>query len=737
MSRLLAVLVPVVLTAGLVTARAAEPADTEKDADTWWSLKPIVKPVPPAVASAKYADWPRTPIDRFILAKLLEKGLEPAPPADRRTLLRRVTFDLTGLPPTPEEIDAFLADTSPDAYEKVVDRLLASPAYGERWARHWMDVAHYAETHGHDQDRPRPHAWPYRDYLVRSFNADKPYARFVQEQLAGDVLFPGDPDAVVAMGFLATGPWDESSLRDIREDSIDRQIARYLDRDDMVTTALSTFVSTTVHCARCHDHKFDPITQKDYYALQAVFAGVDKAERAYDTDPKLSAKRKQLADEKARLHALRGTADPSLLAPAVQAEAAAWEKNVLACQVCGSVMGGPQPLAAAEGLVVVLTALRGAPSDRRSDKQRAELALHVLEQKLDRQIAALPPPQLVYAAASDFKPDGSFKPSGKPRPVHVLKRGDINKPGAEAQPGALACVPGLEARFRLDRPDDEGSRRAELARWMSDPRNVLTWRSIVNRVWHYHFGKGIVETPGDFGRMGAKPTHPELLDWLAADFQQHGGSLKYLHRLIATSAAYRQSSRHEPRFAEVDNDNRYLWRMNRTRLDAEEVRDAVLLAAGRLDRTMGGPSVKQFNMSPGIHVTPNVDYQGFDVDRPETQRRAVYRFVFRTLPDPFMEALDCPDSSQLTQTRNVSVTAPQALALLNDRFMVRVSEHLAARAMKAGPDLPAQVGAVYGFALGREPTPKESALLTQYAKKHGLANLCRMVLNCNEFVFVN
>jgi hypothetical protein len=737
MSRPLAVLVSVVLTAGLVTVRAAEPADAEKDADTWWSLKPIVKPMPPAVPSTKYADWPHTPIDRFVLTKLLEKGLEPAPPADRRTLLRRVTFDLTGLPPTPEEIDTFLADTSPDAYEKVVERLLASPAYGERWSRHWMDVAHYAETHGHDQDRPRPHAWPYRDYLVRSFNADKPYARFVQEQLAGDVLFPGDPDAIVAMGFLATGPWDESSLRDIREDSIDRQIARYLDRDDMVTTALSTFVSTTVHCARCHDHKFDPITQKDYYALQAVFAGVDKAERAYDTDPKLSAKRKQLADEKARLHALRGTADPSLLAPAVQAEAAAWEKNVLACQVCGSVMGGPQPLAAAEGLVVVLTALRGVPADRRSDKQRAELALHVLEQKLDRQIAALPPPQLVYAAASDFKPDGSFKPAGKPRPVHVLKRGDINKPGPEAQPAALACVPGLEARFRLDRPDDEGSRRAALARWMGDPKNVLTWRSIVNRVWHYHFGKGIVETPGDFGRMGAKPTHPELLDWLAADFQQHGGSLKYLHRLIVTSAAYRQSSRHEPRFAEVDNDNRYLWRMNRTRLDAEEVRDAVLLAAGRLDRTMGGPSVKQFNMSPGIHVTPNVDYQGFDVDRPEVQRRAVYRFVFRTLPDPFMEALDCPDSSQLTQARNVSVTAPQALALLNDRFMVRMSEHLAARATKSGADLPAQVEAVYRFALAREPTPKESALLTEYAKKHGLANLCRMVLNCNEFVFVN
>ncbi len=902
MSRLHAVLVPLLLTAGLVTVRAADPPVEE----TWWSLKPIVKPVPPAVSAGKFADWPRTPIDRFILAKLLEKGLEPAPPADRRTLLRRVTFDLTGLPPTPEAMDAFLAEDSPDAYEKVVERLLSSPAYGERWARHWMDVAHYAETHGHDQDRPRPNAWPYRDYLIRAFNADKPYARFAQEQLAGDALFPGDPDAVVALGFLATGPWDESSLRDIREDTIDRQIARYLDRDDMVTTAMSTFVSTTAHCARCHDHKFDPITTKEYYSLQAVFAGVDKAERAYDDDPRLTAKRKQLAADKARLEKLRGTADPSLLTPAVQAAVAAWEKRVAAGVIRWTVLdpatmksangatltklpdhsvlsggkrpetdivslsahielqgitgirievltdpslphqgpgrqdngnlhlsefqvraaprsnineskqvlvknpaadfnqdgwtiamaidgnpktawgiypkvgqphraifefeqpvgfregttfivvfeqlhgGGhligrvrvsittaPQPLTAAEALPEALYAILLVPIEKRSPQQKAELARHVLEQKLDREIAALPPERLVYAAAHDFRPDGSFKPAGKPRPVYVLKRGDINKPGDEAKPGTLACVPGLEARFSLANLDDEGSRRAALARWVTDPKNVLTWRSIVNRVWHFHFGRGIVDTPGDFGRMGARPTHPELLDWLAADFVDHDESLKHLHRLIVTSAAYRQSSRHEPRFAAIDNDNHYLWRMNRTRLDAEEVRDAVLLSAGRLDRQMGGPSVQQFNMSPGVHVTPNVDYQGFDVDRPEMNRRAVYRFVFRTLPDPFLEALDCPDASQLTQARNVSVTAPQALALLNDKFMVRMSEHLAARAAQTGADLPARVAAIHRFALGREPTTKESTLLMEYARKHGLANLCRMVLNCNEFVFVN
>src|SRR6516164_8292074 len=271
------------------------------DAETWWSLRPLVKSTLPTASGAGQGTWARTPIDHFILAKLRDKGLVPSPEDDKRTLLRRVTFDLIGLPPTPEEIDAFLKADSPDAYEKVVDRLLRSPHYGERWARHWMDIAHYAETHGHDQDRPRPNAWPYRDYLIRSFNSDKPYARFVREQIAGDVLWPNDADAIVAMGFLATGPWDESSLRDIRDDSIDRQIARYIDRDDMVTTAMSTFVSSTVHCARCHDHKFDPITQQDYYALQAVFAGVDKAEHEYDADPRIAAKRKQLLAEKARI----------------------------------------------------------------------------------------------------------------------------------------------------------------------------------------------------------------------------------------------------------------------------------------------------------------------------------------------------------------------------------------------------------------------------------------------------
>lgn len=883
-----------------------------------WAYRPLLRPTVPeptvpsseaTLPSTESAGTHRTAIDRFILARLLEQGLAMSPPADKRTLLRRLSFDLIGLPPTPEEMDAFLQDDSTEAYERVVERLLASPHYGERWARHWMDVAHYAETHGHDQDRPRPNAWPYRDYLVRSFNQDKPYARFVQEQLAGDVLFAGDAEALVAMGFLATGPWDESSLRDIREDSIDREIGRYLDRDDIVTTAMNTFVSTTVQCARCHNHKFDPVSQADYYGLQAVFAGVDKAERAYDPDPAVAGRRGELLARLAQLPALRQAADPSLLEPGLLAETAQWEQSVAASALTWTVLdatatssggatltkqpdgsflaggtrpetdtytivastdlphitglrlelltdeslphGGPgrqdngnlhlnefqvmaapakepsavkpvglanpradfnqegwtvamaldgnpgtawgvypevgkphaavfefaQPLSfeggttltfrleqthggghligrprlavtsaalplpvQTETLPAEIVRILATPAAQRTDRDRAELAGHVLGQRLARDLAALPPPQMVYSATSEFKPDGSFRPAMGPRPIFVLARGDIHNPGPAAVPGALSCLPGLERHFQPGPGYDaahEGSRRAALAAWTADAANGLTWRSIVNRVWHYHFGRGLVDTPNDFGRMGATPSHPQLLDWLASEFRDGGGSFKRLHRLIVISEVYRQSSAYDARSAGIDADNRLLWRMNRSRLDAESVRDCMLRISGTLDCTMGGPSVKQFIQTPGIHVTPNVDYTGFDVDSPASFRRSVYRFIFRTLPDPFMDSLDCADSSQLTPARNTSVTALQALTMLNDKFVVRQSEHLAERVAAAAPDLPGQIGALYRLALNRDPSDRERAALADFATRYGLANACRLLLNSNEFMFVN
>ena len=591
--------------------------------DDWAFRRPAERPAVPQTSGAG-ANWVRNPIDAFVLAKLRAEGLSPSPEADRRTLIRRLSFNLTGLPPTPEGVKQFVEDEAPDAYEKLVDRLLASPHYGERWARHWLDVVHFGETHGYDKDKPRNHAWPYRDYVIRSLNEDKPYSRFVKEQLAGDVLFPGSPEGIVATGFIAAGPWDFVGHMELREGTVDKEITRSLDRDDMLMTAASTFLSLTVHCARCHDHKFDPISAEDYYRLQAVFAGVDRGERHF--------------------------ADPAL------------------------------------------------PKQTRP----------------------------VYAAV----------PLDKPRPIHFLMRGDVKQPKGVVAPGTLAALSGGRPSFDLPDGAPEGARRAALAEWVTAPGNLLSRRSIVNRVWHYHFGRGIVDTPNDFGKMGSRPTHPELLDWLAHRFADDGESLKKLHHLIVTSRAYRQSSAPDRANEAIDADNRYLWRMNRARLDAESLRDAVLAVGGKLDRTMHGPSVRQFAFKDDH--SPVYDYAGYDPDAPGANRRSVYRFTVRSVPDPLMDALDCPDASLLAAKRNTTLTALQALSLLNNPFMVRHAEHFAARVAAAHPgDVRAQVAAAFELATARAPAPAESKTLADFAARHGLANACRVILNSNEFVFVD
>ena len=636
-----------------------------EDPMSWWSLQPLQTYAPPSRGDSHH------PIDSFVREKLNEMGLHPAPPADRRVLIRRLFYDLIGLPPQISEVEEFVTDTNPEAYALVVDRLLASPRYGERWARHWMDTAHFAETHGHDQDRIRENAWPYRDYLIDAFNQDKPYSQFVREQLAADVLSQSDPQAIAALGFLAAGPWDESSLRDIREDTLDREIARYLDRDDMLTNVMTNFTSLTVQCASCHDHKFDPIPQADYYALQAVFAGVERANRSY----------------------------------------------------------GAQSLS--------------SPTK----------------------------PTLVYAAAADFEPDGGLKPPPGPRPIHRLERGDIRNPKEEAAPGSLSCVAALPSRFSLTEPKLESGRRAALAEWIVHQDNPLTWRSIVNRVWLQHFGRGIVDTPNDFGRLGSNPSHPKLLDWLSLRFRDSGQSLKALHRLIVTSDTYKQSSStesflvspiamgqaksqfyggHDSVFSslpkeslrtddasKIDSDNQFLWRMHRTRLDAECVRDALLMISGQLDLRMGGPSDRQFDLKPGRHVTPIIDYGNFNLDGQSASRRSVYRFLFRTLPDPFMEALDCPAGDQIMPTRTNSVTVQQALSMWNDSLVLRQSEYFAKRLSAEASNTSVQVEYAFQLALGRAPKSAELERFVQYAEKHGLANFCRILYNTNEFIFIN
>lgn len=873
----------------------------------WWSLKPLVKPDVPALTPSD-AKWTRTPIDAFVVTALRKRKLSPSPEADRRVLLRRLYFDLIGLPPTPKQLQTFIQDREPYAYERVVDELLASPRYGERWARHWMDAVHFAETHGHDQDRIRENAWRYRDYLIQSFNRDTPYAQFVREQLATDYFYPDRSDLIPALGFVAAGPWDESSLRDIREDSIDRKIGYYLDRDDMVSTVMSTFASSTVHCARCHDHKFDPISQKEYYNLQAVFAGVGRANREFDSDPRVYQQRQALIKQLAALTQREEGRNQLLLSKEVQQRVAEWEKHVGRGAVKWTVLtpdsiesqngatlkhlpdnsiasGGNAPekdtytftstvkdvkitairldvltdeslphngpgrqgngnlhlsefkafatsldgstdnpqlkrldiasasadfdqagwtiqhaldgndktawgiypqvgksheaifklktpaefkgdtrltfkLAQLHGgqhligrfrlsattavgpihinqLPTSITGILTTPNEKRNDDQRRLLATYVTRSHLQGQFDKLPTHQHVYAIASTFKPDGGHKPSNGPRLVHVLHRGDIRRPGEIAKPGALDCVQSLPSPFESVADKNEESRRAALADWIADKKNPLTWRSIVNRVWHHHFGRGIVNTPNDFGRMGAQPTHPQLLDWLATEILEQGGSIKRLHRLIVTSSVYRQVSDHRSAAAKTDADNKYLWRMNRRRLDAESLRDAVLQVSGRLDLTMGGPSVRQFATKAGVHVTPVVEYQPYDWNSPGAGRRSIYRFVFRTLPDPFMDSLDCANASQLTPKRNVSVTPLQALAMLNNEFMLFHSARFAERLKKEEPNADRCIDKAFELVLNRKPTKEEADAWAKYANKHGMDNFCRMLLNTNEIMFVD
>ena len=857
-----------------------EPIKLRPDPADWWAFQPL-KANPGSHAGGE--------IDHFINATLKAKGLSPAPPADRRTLIRRLHFDLTGLPPTPERVAAFEKDDRPDAYEKLVDELLASPRYGERWARHWLDVVHYGETHGYDKDQPRPNAWPYRDYVIRAFNADVPYARFVQEQVAGDVLFPGTEDGITALGFLAAGPWDLIGHAELPESKIDGKIARHLDRDDFVSNTVGTFVSLTAHCAQCHDHKFDPISQKEYYGLQAVFAAIDRADRVYDADPQVTAKRAELESRRRRLEAELGKLDAEARANGgkeladIEAKLAAAKKpgadkpeygyhsaispkqdaskwvqvdlgkatklKRVVLRPCRDDFAGigagfgfpvrykvevsddaeftkPVPVAdrttedgtnpgvtavtldadgtsgryvrvtatklaprqndyilalaevqvidageknaAAGAKVTSLDSIEAAPRWRKTnltdgifptasgdvkaltaareavlvqalqaDKAKERAGVNAEVESVKVALAKLPPPVGRVYAGGVHTGGGNFvgtgASGGKPRPIHLLPRGDVTKPGKEVPPGVLAFIP---VKFDLSSTAPEGERRAALAKWLADKDNPLLWRSIVNRVWQYHFGRGLVDTPNDFGRMGEKPTHPELLDWLAVEFRDGGGSFKKLHKLIVTSDAYKRASTPDAKNEKLDSDNRYLWRQNRRKLEAEAVRDSILMAAGKLDLTMGGPSFQDFVIEKPEH-SPHYQYHLSDPDDTKTHRRAVYRFVVRSKQQPFLAALDCADPSLAVDKRNQTITPQQALALLNNKLTLTMAKHFAERVEKLATDDAVRVKEAFRLAVGRDATANEAELLAKHAKEHGLPSACRAILNLNEFAFVD
>jgi hypothetical protein len=661
-----------------------------------WSLQPFR--AEPTSALDKSGPGRRNLIDHFVQNRLAEAGLGLNPEAERLTLLRRLTFDLVGLPPTPEEIDAFLADSSAGAYERQVERLLASPRYGERWGRHWLDVARYTESQGFEYDKLREQAWHYRDYVIRSFNEDKPYERFMKEQIAGDVLEPVSTDGIIGASLLVCGPWDEAG--NSQANATQKAITREEELEDLISVVGQTFLGLTINCARCHSHKFDPIPQQEYYRIKSVFEGVKHGERPLATPAALK-------EREARLGVLkqeRTEAEQAVIRlQTVGWQAAARDRGV----TTNELRQIPQP-----ELLAALT-----PGQRQGYDQAVARRV-ALQAQLDA-FKVLP---TTYAGTRV-----------EPAPTRTLKRGDVKSPEEIVKPGALSAIANLDSDFGLPPDAPEAQRRLAFANWLAAPQNPLPARVMANRVWHLHFGQGLVATPNDFGASGAHPTHPELLDWLARQFIDSGWSVKTLHRLIVTSAVYRQSSRYTEAGAERDADNLLLWRFPPHRLEAEALRDAILTASGQLNLAAGGPSVRPFE----ILKFPANAYIPVDKVGPEFNRRSVYRMNVNSGKDPLLDAFDCPDPSVKTPRRGVTTTPLQALGLMNNSFVQRQATHLAERVLQENQrDLKGAVRGAYRHALGRHPTPGETQRALAAAVDRGLAQVCWALLNSTEFLYV-
>ena len=730
-----------------------------------WAFRKLTEAQPPSVIQT---NAPVQEIDRFVLARLDSNRLRPSPVADRRTLLRRVTYDLIGLPASPEELQEFLSDSSATAYEKVVDRLLDSPHFGERWARHWLDVVRFAESHGFERNTFRPHAWRYRDWVIQAFNEDLPYDEFVRLQLAGDTLKPDDPAAIIATAYLAGGPHDilgsdsgtEAMKAATREDEL----------EDIVGNLGQTFLGLTIQCARCHAHKFDPVLQREYYQVAASVGGVwpgtrdalsegayvalQKERDRFGTEiqrlrPRLtaldgpvrqqiqsalrsqavrSAEESETKANKAIEEARRKLEENQLkLVSAPESDKAGLQKAVEKAQE--NLKSKADDLTKAKAAIV--TALESNPPatygmvldrlpvDQRPEYRRLVLAISGLEMRfrfLDRaKVDSIAPRQ--------------------PKLFHILERGDFRKPGEIVVPAGLSAIKGPRTDFGLAADAPEAQRRAKLAEWMTDSLNPFLARVIVNRLWHYHFGIGLVDTPNDFGANGGRPSHPELLDWLANELVRNGWSLKKLHRLLVTSAAYRQSSRSNADGMSKDNDNRMLWRMSPRRLEAETVRDAVLSVCGELNPEMGGSSFHDVEAEKSGDNTAYAFVNGFSG---ELNRRTIYRRWVRRAHHPLLDALDCADPSISVPRRPVTTTPLQALALLNNLFMLRAADAFAQRLEReTGHDVGQQIERAYRLAYLRHPTDDEAKSSQRFIVDHGLDQFCLVIFNSNEFVYVD
>ncbi len=726
-----------------------------------WSFQPVRKPT--------FPDEVLNPIDALIAARLVKDGLKLSPAADRRTLIRRLTFDLIGLPPTPEQIADFLKDSSPTAVEKLVDRLLASPQFGERQARHWLDVVRFAESHGFEMNQVRPTAYHYRDYVIRSFNDDKPYDQFVKEQIAGDVLA-----ADAATGFLVAGPWDQVKS----PDPVLTAQQRADELHDMISTTGSAFLGLTVGCARCHNHKFDPISHADYHAVKAVFAGVQHGERAMrpapgavaaktvrppvkaggnvENFPPMDAKFVRFTITKA------GGAQPCIDELEVFTADGAESKNVaLAAAGATATASGTLPGYAIHQLAHINDGKYGNSFSWISNEPDKGWVMIEFAKafRVDRVMWSrdrATPPMYEDRLATDYTVELSLDgkawktvATGADRPrtngggptaycgrmegtpeVFRLNRGEVTQPKEKIGPGVLAS---FGSKKPMTEANTDGERRLAFAEWVTDPAHPLTARVIVNRIWQHHFGVGLVETPSDFGCNGAKPTHPELLDWLAAELVEHRWSLKHIHRLIVTSATYRQPGQVVPAALAKDAQSRLLWRFPPQRLEAECIRDTILAVSGKLDLTMGGPGFDLFQPN-GNYVkvyTPKVEFG------PDTFRRMVYQSKPRMQLDDTFGAFDCPDAGQIAPKRSSSTTPLQALNLLNSPFLLQQSGFLAERLRnEAGEDVGKQVSRGFALVFGREPTTEEQSAAVKLIATHGLPAFCRAVFNANEFVFV-
>jgi hypothetical protein len=603
-----------------------------------WAFQPVRQPPLPAV---RESEWVRNPIDRFVLARLEGKEWQPAPPAEPRALLRRLYLDVIGLPPTPGQQEAFLRDSSPDALDRVVRDLLARPSHGERWARHWLDLVRYADTNGYERDAAKPHVWRYRDYVIRAFNEDKPFDRFILEQLAGDELPAASSETLIATGYYRLGPWDDEPA-DPQEDRFDQL-------DDMVSTTGEVFLGLTVGCARCHNHKFEPLTMHDYYRLVAVM----------------------------------------------------------------------NPL-------------------QRPQKGRTDLDL----------------------PTGEGVQRGYFLREQGPKapPTQLLIRGRASRPGPAVAPGVPAVLVSTQPIFPPPGPTSS-RRRLTLARWIASPNNPLTARVIVNRVWQHHFGEGLVRTPNDFGLHGDRPSHPELLDWLADRFVRDGWSLKKLHKLILTSNTYRMSKQWSARYAAIDPEDKFWWRLPYRRLDVEAIRDSILDVSGQLNRRPFGPGMFPHVPAEALQGSSDPDTIWPSFNEKDASRRTVYAFVKRSMIVPMMEVLDFADCTRSAPRRNVTSVATQALSLLNGDFVNRQARHLATRLLReVGTDPDRQIEQAYWLTLCRAPTPTELTGMRQFldeetrgqqsdraehsrpldvneARQRALAQLGRVLFNSNEFVY--